>query len=153
MGINLVVAVTDDDWFEFLRQRTNLTEINFWAPSAAPFRALKPGELFLFKLHAPRNVIVGGGVFAYANTLPCSLAWAAFGEANGAQSAREMRARIAYYRRTDSNEKVGYPRKSTGGTNNQQLGRLAQDSAGCKEGRSIQTIIGRNLYDRADTVC
>jgi|SRR5215469_8336558 hypothetical protein len=52
-----------------------------------------------------------------------------------------------------NNRKVGYPRKSTGGTNNQQLGRLAQDSAGCKEGRSIQTIIGRNLYARADTVC
>jgi putative restriction endonuclease len=108
MGINLVVAVTDDDWFEFLRRQTNLTEINFWAPSAAPFRALKPGELFLFKLHAPRNVIVGGGVFAYANTLPCSLAWAAFGEANGAQSAREMRARIAYYRRTDPNDRSDF---------------------------------------------
>jgi hypothetical protein len=32
---------------------------------AAPFRALQPGELFLFKLHAPLNFIVGGGVFAY----------------------------------------------------------------------------------------
>jgi hypothetical protein len=76
MAINLVVAVTDDDWFEMLRRRPNLTEVNFWAPSAANFRALKPGELFLFKLHAPRNLIVGGGIFAYATTLPCSLAWA-----------------------------------------------------------------------------
>src|SRR5262249_57985573 len=108
MGINLVVAVTDDDWFEFLRQRTNLTEINFWAPSAAPFRALKPGELFLFKLHAPRNVIVGGGIFAYANTLPCSLAWEAFGEANGAHTAKEMRERIAFYRETDPNDRSDF---------------------------------------------
>ena len=45
-----------------------------------------PGEFFLFKLHAPRNVIVGGGIFAYANALPWSLAWEAFGEANGARS-------------------------------------------------------------------
>jgi len=63
MGINLVIAVTDGDWFEMLRGQPNLAEVNFWAPSAANFRALQPGELFLFKLHAPRNVIVGGGVF------------------------------------------------------------------------------------------
>lgn len=75
MGINLVIAVTDGDWFDMLRRQPDLAEVNFWAPSAANFRALQPGELFLFKLHAPRNVIVGGGIFAYANALPCSLAW------------------------------------------------------------------------------
>jgi len=72
------------------------------------FRALQPGEMFLFKLHAPRSVIVGGGIFAYANSLPCSLAWAAFGEANGALSAHEMRARIAYYRRIDPNDRSDF---------------------------------------------
>jgi putative restriction endonuclease len=65
MGIDLVIAVTDGDWFEMLRQQRNLSEVDFWAPSAANFRALQPGEMFLFKLHAPRNVIVGGGIFAY----------------------------------------------------------------------------------------
>jgi len=64
--------------------------------------------MFLFKLHAPRSVIVGGGIFAYANSLPCSLAWAAFGEANGALSAHEMRARIAYYRRIDPNDRSDF---------------------------------------------
>lgn len=101
VSINIVVAVTDGDWFELLRHQSDLNEVNFWAPSAASFRALQLGEMFLFKLHAPRNVIVGGGVFAYANSLPCSLAWSAFGEANGARSAQEMRSRIAHYRRTD----------------------------------------------------
>jgi putative restriction endonuclease len=108
MGINLVVAVTDDGWFEILRRHVNLSEVNFWAPSAANFRALQPGEMFLFKLHAPRNVIVGGGIFAYANALPCSLAWSAFGEANGARSAQEMRARIARYRRTDPGDRSDF---------------------------------------------
>jgi putative restriction endonuclease len=98
MGINLVIAVTDGDWFDMLRHQPNLAEVNFWAPSSANFRALQQGELFLFKLHAPRNVIVGGGIFAYASALPCSLAWEAFKEANGARSAQEMRARIARYR-------------------------------------------------------
>lgn len=108
MAINLVVAVTDGDWFESLRRQPDLAEVNFWAPSAANFRALQPGELFLFKLHAPRNVIVGGGIFAYANALPCSLAWEAFGAANGARTAREMRERIARYRRVDAGDRSDF---------------------------------------------
>jgi putative restriction endonuclease len=108
MGINLVVAVTDDNWFEMLRRQPELAEVNFWAPSAANFRALHPGELFLFKLHSPRNAIVGGGIFAFANTLPWSLAWEAFREANGARSALQMRARIARYRRTDPSDRSDF---------------------------------------------
>jgi putative restriction endonuclease len=108
MGIRLVVAVTDYDWFSGLQRQLQLTEINFWAPSGVSFRALEPGELFLFKLHAPHDSIVGGGVFAYSTTLPCSLAWEAFKEANGANSLREMRTRIAKYRRTDSTDQSDF---------------------------------------------
>ncbi len=108
MGINLVVAVTDTEWFDTLRTRQPLAEVNFWAPSGTSFRALKPGELFLFKLHAPQNFIVGFGIFAYATILPCSLAWECFGEANGATSLRDMRARIAKYRRADSHDRSDF---------------------------------------------
>ena len=108
MGINLVVAVTDGDWFEMLRQEPDLREVNFWAPSAVNFRALQPGELFLFKLRAPRHFIVGGGIFAHANTLPCSLAWEAFKEANGARSPQEMRTRIADLRHTDPGDRTDF---------------------------------------------
>jgi putative restriction endonuclease len=99
MAVRLVVAVTDYEWFAHLRNLEGLPEVNFWSPSDVTFRALEPGELFLFKLHAPRNYIVGGGIFTYSNALPCSLAWEAFGEANGAASLSEMRARIGRYRR------------------------------------------------------
>jgi len=108
LAINLIVAVTDYEWFDLLRLQPNLSEINFWAPSAANFRALQSGEFFLFKLHAPRNVIVGGGVFAYATTLPCSLVWDTFRESNGARSAHEMRARIAKYRRSDASDRSDF---------------------------------------------
>jgi putative restriction endonuclease len=102
MAVRLVVAVTDTDWFNHLRRRPEAREVNFWAPGgAAPFRALQPGEMFLFKLHAPLNFIVGGGIFTYANSLPCSLAWEAFGIGNGADSLAEMRQRIIKYRRAD----------------------------------------------------
>lgn len=108
MGLNIVVAVTDGDWYSVLRRQSDLAEVNFWAPSAASFRALQPGELFLFKLHAPQNAIVGGGIFAYATALPCSLAWEAFREANGARSPQEMRARIAHYRRADPGDRSDF---------------------------------------------
>ncbi len=109
MSIKLVVAVTDRAWFEHLRAIEQLSEVNFWSPSDRPFRALAPGELFLFKLHAPDNYIVGGGVFAYANSLPCSLAWEAFGIANGARSLDEMRSRIIQYRPTERDLRRDFP--------------------------------------------
>src|ERR1700733_7289334 len=101
MPVRLVVAVTDRDWFEHLRSKPEITEVNFWSPGAAAFRALEAGELFFFKLHAPHNYIAGFGIFAHANTLPCSLAWEAFGGANGANTLEEMRARIARYRHAE----------------------------------------------------
>lgn len=66
----------------------------------AGFKALRPGELLLFKLHAPMNFITGGGFFVRFHQLPVNLAWETFGEANGVRSLEEMRQRIAHYRRT-----------------------------------------------------
>ena len=108
LGINLVIALTDSDWFEMLRHQANLKEVNFWAPSATNFRALQPGELFLFKLRSPRNFIVGGGIFAHANSLPCSLAWEVFRESNGARSSHELRTRIARLRCTDPGDRSDF---------------------------------------------
>jgi putative restriction endonuclease len=101
MAVKFLVAVTDRAWFDHLRALPSPAEVNFWAPSARPFRALEPGQLFLFKLHAPDNYIVGGGLFAHATDLPCSIAWETFGLLNGAATFEEMRARIIRYRRAD----------------------------------------------------
>lgn len=101
MSVKIVVAVTDSDWFNYLRRQPGLAEVNFWSPSPRSFRALQPGELFLFKLHAPVNLIVGGGVYASSTVMPLSLAWEAFGTANGAASLAEMRGRILRYRKMD----------------------------------------------------
>jgi len=94
------VGITDRAWFEFLRSRNNLDELNFWQPGGrSQFRALSMGEPFLFKLHSPENYIVGGGFYAHSSLLPCSLAWEAFGEKNGADSLGKMRRQIDTYRR------------------------------------------------------
>ena len=108
MSVKLVVANTDEHWLRTLRQIHNLREVNFWAPSAKSFRALKKGEFFLFKQKAPYNRIVGGGIFTYATRLPCSLAWEAFGRGNGAQSLQEMRQRILAYRSRASNDRSDF---------------------------------------------
>jgi putative restriction endonuclease len=79
--------------------KPEVEEVNFWRPSPeATFKALQPGELFLFKLHAPDNFIAGGGFFTRFLQLPISLAWEAFGEANGVRSLAELRNVVAEYR-------------------------------------------------------
>ena len=94
------VGVTDQSWFEFLRRQPHLDEVNFWQPSGRQtFRALQPGELFLFKLRAPYNCIVGGGIFAHSSLIPISLAWESFGKANGAETLVEMRKHIGKFRK------------------------------------------------------
>jgi putative restriction endonuclease len=98
--LKFYVAITDDDWFSYLSSTAHLDEVNFWQPSGRrKFRVLQPGEPFLFKLHSPRNYIVGGGFFSYFTILPISFAWRAFATKNGAQSEQEMRARIGRYRK------------------------------------------------------
>ncbi|MBI2088266.1 MAG: HNH endonuclease [Deltaproteobacteria bacterium] len=97
--MKLWVGVTDNDWYRFLSRLLNVDEVNFWQPGgSSQFRGLRPGELFLFKLHSPENFIAGGGFFAHSSLLPVSLAWEAFGEKNGAATFEEMRSKIVQYR-------------------------------------------------------
>ena len=108
MAINIVVAVTDNEWHRQLRLQPELSEVNFWSPSATEFRSLQEGELFLFKPKAPVNKIVGGGIFAHSNVMHCSVAWEAFETANGAQSFFEMRGRIASLRSSHPNDREDF---------------------------------------------
>src|SRR5216684_176993 len=68
--MRLFVAVTDTDWFALHASKPDVEEVNFWKPSPeATFKVLQPGELLLFKLHAPDNFIVGGGFFTKGGSL------------------------------------------------------------------------------------
>lgn len=108
--MRLRIAVTDNNWFRFLRARPGIDEVNFWKPGGRQrFRALEPDEFLLFKLHSPEDYIVGGGFFVYFNFFPYTLAWEAFQEKNGVATLDEMRRRIEYYRRApvDLNAQIG----------------------------------------------
>lgn len=102
------VGITDFSWFQRLSSQS-YDEVNFWKPGGSvQFKALSPGELFLFKLHSPRDFIVGGGYFVRFYNLPSFLAWEAFGEKNGTETFKELNERIAKYRKQIvSNPQIG----------------------------------------------
>ena len=94
----LYVANTDNDWFDFLKARAPLEDLNFWKPSPQTFRAVEEGQLFVFRLKAPRNCIGGYGVLASSINVPIQLAWDALGERNGSPSMAHMMTAIRRYR-------------------------------------------------------
>ncbi|MCY4143863.1 MAG: HNH endonuclease [Gammaproteobacteria bacterium] len=108
MGTRLVVAPTDSQWFEFLKQTRIYDEINYWRPSAKGFRALLPGGLLLFKSKTGTRGIVGGAWFSSYRVMECFLAWEVFGIGNGAASQSDMLAQISSYKKfTEPNTKIG----------------------------------------------
>jgi HNH endonuclease len=107
--VKLWIGITDENWYRQLSAIPELDEVNFWQPSGSrEFRALQPGEPFLFKLHSPNNFIVGGGFLARYSALPVELAWEAFREKNGARSLEEMRLRIAKYRKMTADPRESF---------------------------------------------
>ncbi len=96
------IGLTDPDWYQFLSQQAYVDECNFWQPHAGQaFRALKPGELFFFKLRAPLKAIAGFGFFERYETLPAWLAWECFEEMNGAPDMAAMINQIVRLRDDD----------------------------------------------------
>lgn len=89
------VAPTDHGWYQFLRARPELDEVNFWRPGATSFAALTPGEIFFFKLKAPHNAIGGFGLFARFARLPVWQAWDVFGTANGTPDQHNLLDRLS----------------------------------------------------------
>src|SRR5262249_23985605 len=85
------VGITDPSWYAYLADQQP-DEVNFWRPSGDDtFKALDPGEPFLFKLHSPQNFIVGGGFFSRFVQCPVHYDWDAFQHKNGAPSYSRLR--------------------------------------------------------------
>ena len=99
------IAVTDEDWFDFLAERAQqgkLDEVNFWSPSSTkPMKALRPGDPVFFRMKAPRDCIGGYGFFAHFCVLGLSAAWTMFEEKNGDPDMLRFLTRIGEYRSVD----------------------------------------------------
>lgn len=103
------VAVTHNDWFDFLARQPQRDEVNFWSPSDYYAFHGTPGAPFFFKLKAPRNAIGGFGYVASFSKLPEWLAWECFGEGNGAATLEELRARLGDIRERNELRGTGGP--------------------------------------------
>lgn len=97
---DIYCAVTDVDWFDYLRQRPHLPEINFWKPTPKTFKAVGEGGIFAFKLKAPYNKIGGFGVLTTSADAQINLAWEAFGEGNGLPDLDTFVAKIRSIRKS-----------------------------------------------------
>ena len=93
-GTEPYIAVTNPDWYAFLRRRTGpscmLDEVNFWNPSGKPLKHFRPGEPFFLRLKAPYHVLGGYGFFATFRALPLMRAWEYFRELNGCTDPLEL---------------------------------------------------------------
>lgn len=97
--MKIYVGVTDRDWYDHLRSRHGIDEVNFWQPGGSNrFGAISPGDLFLFKLKYPMNAIAGGGTFVSFDRFPAWLAWDAFEQKNGASSYEDFRRLLNQHR-------------------------------------------------------
>jgi putative restriction endonuclease len=107
--MSIYVYPTDGRWFQFLAERQPLEEVNFWQPGGSrAFSGLQPGDLFLFRLKSPVNMIAGGGVFTHATLFPIIDVWEAFQERNGVDSYQQLENYIAHYRQRNAGEPL-YP--------------------------------------------
>lgn len=99
--MKLFVGVTNNEWFRYLSERKP-DEVNFWRPrSQLDFKALQPGDVFLFKLHSPLDFIAGGGVFLRHDRFPLPWVWQAFGQNNGVPDYETFERRILEHRSAD----------------------------------------------------
>lgn len=93
------VGITDTNWVSVLREeyynRKLGKYVNFWTPGTREFKAIEPGDMFLFKLHNRKSTgengeIVGGGYFSYYEKLSILDAWEKYGRGNGRDSLQQM---------------------------------------------------------------
>jgi putative restriction endonuclease len=90
------IAVTNPNWFEFLRARAGpaglLDEVNFWNPGGRPLKSFAIGTPVFLRLKSPFRRIAGFGFFATFQRLALRTAWDLFGERNGCSDMLELSA-------------------------------------------------------------
>jgi putative restriction endonuclease len=113
MSRRAYIFPTDRAWFDFLSTTGPHQEVNFWTPrpwGRGRFGILAPGDLLLFRLKSPVNMIAGGGIFAVYREASLHEAWETFGIGNGVSDLPTLERSIGRLRRgsaSPGNQRIG----------------------------------------------
>ena len=103
----IAITPTDIDWFNFLKDRLNFQQINFWTDTPWNPRKLNKGDKFYFLLKAPIRKISGYASFSYYQNLSIKEAWQKFGRGNGVNSLYELGVKVTGDRKPDFSTEIG----------------------------------------------
>jgi len=98
----IAIAITDQQWFEFLRSEQYQGLVNFWTPTPWNPKELQSGDRVYFMLKSPIREIGGYGEFAWYRNMTLSRAWDEFGRGNGVNSRDELIASADGYVKKNS---------------------------------------------------
>ncbi|MBP8661613.1 MAG: HNH endonuclease [Mesotoga sp.] len=88
-----VLALTDVEWFKYLRE-WQPPIINFWTPTAWAVNKINPGDLFYFFLKSPYRRVGGYATFVYSVRFTLADAWKKFANGNGEASLDRVLERL-----------------------------------------------------------
>lgn len=91
------VALTDQYWFEFLRENEFCEVINFWTPTPWRIKRLTQGSNFYFFRKSPVRKIAGGGKFAGYSEMTIQQAWEKYKFGNGCKNLNDLKGKIKEY--------------------------------------------------------
>ena len=111
MPLSPFIALTDKNWFDYLKGRANsdhiVDEANFWFPKAqAPPARMQPGHPVFLRLKSPDYAIAGVGFFAAFHLLSMEEAWQLFQWRNGDDTVSDFYKRIRQYRRDETEDEI-----------------------------------------------
>ena len=93
------IAITDQNWFEYLRENQFDGVINFWTPSPWKMHRLTYGDWLHFFLKSPVRKIAGGGCFSNYLEMNIQEAWDRYGNRNGCETFEGLRGIIKEYKK------------------------------------------------------
>lgn len=92
------IVVTDDVWFEFLKQK-KIEVVNFWRKDTRNVNDLKVGDKVFFLVKNSKNItgerlIRGYGLFSGYNVYSIDEAWDKYKMGNGCRTKEELLSRM-----------------------------------------------------------
>lgn len=93
----MTFALTDQDWFEFLRENYKGGEVNFWYPSAKMTVRIPLDSCVTFFLKKPIRKVGGFGYVERYEKKNLKDAWSAYGTMNGSEDFNTFESKFKSY--------------------------------------------------------